>query len=248
MDVLVHLAGASIAGRFTDRHLQQVRDSRIEPTRLLAELVARRDGATTLVCASAVGVYGADRGDEQLAETASAGSGPLAEIVNDWERACEPARRSSARVVTIRTGLVLSSAGGLLPPLAAITRSGLGGRLGSGRQWMSWISLDDLTDVYLRAIVDPGVTGVVNGTAPEPVTNSEFTKVLGAVLRRPTVVPVPAWAPGLLLGSRGSDELALADQRVVPDALSDLDHPFRHTDLRAALEHELGAEGLPTVL
>lgn len=248
VDVLVHLAGASIAGRFTDRHLQQVRDSRIEPTRLLAELVARRDGATTLVCASAVGVYGADRGDEQLAETASAGSGPLAEIVNDWERACEPARRSSARVVTIRTGLVLSSAGGLLPPLAAITRSGLGGRLGSGRQWMSWISLDDLTDVYLRAIVDPGVTGVVNGTAPEPVTNSEFTKVLGAVLRRPTVVPVPAWAPGLLLGSRGSDELALADQRVVPDALSDLDHPFRHTDLRAALEHELGAEGLPTVL
>ena len=113
---------------------------------------------------------------------------------------------------------------------------------------MSWISLDDLTDVYLRAIVDPGVDGVVNATAPEPVTNSEFTRVLGAVLRRPTVIPVPAWAPGLLLGSRGSDELALADQRVVPNALSGLDHPFRHTDLRAALDHELGAESLPTVL
>lgn len=248
VDVLVHLAGASIAGRFTDRHLQQVRDSRIEPTRLLAELVARRDGATDLVCASAVGVYGADRGDERLTESAPAGGGPLAAIVSDWEQACEPARRSPARVVNIRTGLVLSAAGGLLPPLAAITRTGLGGRLGSGRQWMSWISLDDLTDVYLRAIVDPGVDGVVNATAPEPVTNSEFTRVLGAVLRRPTVIPVPAWAPGLLLGSRGSDELALADQRVVPNALSGLDHPFRHTDLRAALDHELGAESLPTVL
>lgn len=136
----------------------------------------------------------------------------------------------------------------MLPPLAAITRSGLGGRLGSGRQWMSWISLDDLTDIYLRAIVDPEVTGPVNGTAPEPVTNSEFTRVLGAVLRRPTIIPVPGWAPALVLGARGSDELALADQRILPRALTEAGHAFRHTDLAAALAHELGAEELPAAM
>lgn len=248
VDVLVHLAGASIAGRFTDSHLATVRESRIGPTRRLAELVAARDGATTMVCASAIGFYGAYRGDESLSEAADPGSGPLAEIVSDWERACEPARRSAARTVTVRTGVVLSAAGGMLPPLAALTRSGLGGRLGSGRQWMSWVSLDDLTDIYLRAIVDPAIEGVVNATAPEPVTNREFTRVLGSVLRRPTLIPVPGWAPGLLLGSRGADELALADQKVLPMALEGLDHPFRHRTLRAALEHELGAEDLPTAL
>src|SRR5699024_12693036 len=141
------------AGRLTGGPLRKVRDSRIEPARRLAELVAARDGATAMVCASAVGFYGADRGDESLTESAASGSGPLAEIVTEWEQACEPARQAGVRVVTIRTGVVLSAAGGMLPPLAAITRTGLGGRLGSGRQWMSWISLDDLTDVYLRAVV-----------------------------------------------------------------------------------------------
>ena len=136
----------------------------------------------------------------------------------------------------------------MLPPLAALTRSGLGGRLGPGRQWMSWVSLDDLTDIYLRAIADPAIEGVVNATAPEPVTNRKFTRVLGSVLRRPTLIPVPGWAPGLLLGSRGADELALADQKVLPMALAGLDHPFRHRTLRAALGHELGAEDLPTAL
>ena len=248
VDVLVHLAGASIAGRFTEAHLRKVRDSRIEPTRRLAELVAAREGATAMVCASAVGFYGADRGDEPLTESAAAGTGPLAGIVTEWERACAPAGQAGARVVTIRTGVVLSAAGGMLPPLAAITRTGLGGRLGSGRQWMSWISLDDLVDVYLRAVVDPATAGVVNATAPEPVTNAEFTRVLGRVLRRPTVVPVPGWAPGLVLGSRGADELALADQKVLPTALTGADHQFRYPDLRAALDHELGAQDRPTVL
>lgn len=248
VDVLVHLAGASIAGRFTDQHLATVSASRIGPTRRLAELVAARDGATAMVCASAVGYYGADRGDETLTEDADAGSGPLAEIVAEWEADCEPARRSRARVVSVRTGIVLSGAGGMLPPLAAITRTGLGGRLGSGRQWMSWIALDDLTDVYLRAVVDPTLTGVVNAVAPEPVRNSEFTRVLGAVLRRPTVVPVPGFAPGLILGRRGSDELALADQKVDPGALRRAGHPFRFPGLRATLDHELGAETLPAAL
>ena len=248
VDVLVHLAGAPIAGRFTDRHLALVRDSRVGPTRRLAELVAARDGATTLVSASAIGYYGADRGDEHLVEDSDPGTGPVADIVADWERDCEPARLAGARVVTVRTGIVLSGAGGMLPPLAAITRTGLGGRLGSGQQWMSWISLDDLTDIYLRAIVDPALSGPVNATAPTPVTNSEFTRVLGSVLRRPTVVPVPRWAPALVLGGRGSDELALADQRILPRALTDASHSFRHSDLGSALAHELGAEELPAAL
>ena len=248
VDVLVHLAGASIAGRFTDEHLAAVRRSRIGPTRRLADLVAARDGATAMVSASAIGYYGADRGDETLIEDSDAGSGPLAEIVAEWEADCEPARRSRARVVTVRTGIVLSGAGGMLPPLAAITRTGLGGRLGSGRQWMSWIALDDLTDIYLRAVVDPALTGVVNAVAPEPVSNGEFTRVLGSVLHRPTLIPVPAFAPGLILGRRGSDELALADQKVDPGALRGAEHPFRFPGLRAALDHELGAETLPAAL
>ena len=248
VDVLVHLAGASIAGRFTDQHLAAVRDSRIGPTRRLAELVAARGGATAMVSSSAVGYYGADRGDDRLAEDAAAGSGPLAEIVAEWEAACEPARRSPARVVNVRTGIVLSGAGGMLPPLAAITRTGLGGRLGSGRQWMSWIALDDLTDIYLRAVVDPGLTGIVNAVALEPVTNEQFTRVLGSVLRRPTVVPVPGFAPALVLGSRGADELAFADQRAYPGALDEVGHPFRYPGLRAALAHELGGEEVPAVL
>lgn len=248
VDVLVHLAGAPIAGRFTDRHVAAVRDSRVGPTRRLAELVAARGGATAMVCASAIGYYGPDRGDEPLTEGSAPGTGPVADIVVDWERDCDPAREAGARVVSVRTGIALSGAGGMLPPLAALTRAGLGGRIGSGRQWMSWISLDDLTDIYLRAIVDPQVSGPVNATAPEPVTNAEFTRVLGAVLRRPTLIPVPRVAPALLLGSQGADELALADQRILPRALSDAGQHFRHPGLRAALEHELGAEELPTAL
>lgn len=245
VDTLVHLAGASIAGRFTDRHLDRVRDSRVGPTRRLAELVAARGGRTALVCASAVGVYGPDRGDEELDEHSDPGTGPLAEIVRDWEAACEPARRAGARVVTVRTGIVLSGAGGMLPALAAVTRTGLGGRLGSGRQWMSWIALDDLTDIYLRAVTDDALAGTVTAVAPHAVRNSDFTDRLGSVLHRPTVVPVPAFAPGLLLGQRGGHELALADQLVRPRALGDAAHVFRYPRVSDALAHELGAEGPP---
>lgn len=245
VDTLVHLAGASIAGRFTDRHLDLVRDSRVGPTRRLAELVAARGGRTSLVCASAVGVYGPDRGDDVLDERSDTGTGPLAEIVRDWEAASEPARQAGARVVVVRTGVVLSGAGGMLPALAAVTRTGLGGRLGSGRQWMSWIALDDLTDIYLRAATDDRLAGQVNAVAPNAVRNSGFTDHLGSVLHRPTAVPVPARAPGLLLGQRGARELALADQRVVPGALESVGHTFRYPLVSGALAHELGAESLP---
>ena len=148
-------------------------------------------------------------------------------------------------MVTVRTGIVLSGAGGMLPALAAVTRTGLGGRLGSGRQWMSWIALDDLTDIYLRAVTDDALAGTVTAVAPHAVRNSDFTDRLGSVLHRPTVVPVPAFAPGLLLGQRGGHELALADQLVRPRALGDAAHVFRYPRVSDALAHELGAEGPP---
>lgn len=240
VDVLVHLAGESIAGRFTDGHLERVRDSRIGPTRRLAELVAARGGETALVCASAVGYYGAEGGDDVLAEDSAPGAGDLADIVADWEAACAPAREAGARVVSVRTGLVLSGAGGLLPPLAAVTRTGLGGRLGSGRQWMSWIALDDLTDVYLRAITHSELSGPVNAVAPAPVRNADFTAELGSALRRPTMLPVPGRAAAVLLGERGARELALADQRVGAGVLGAAGHVFRFPDVGSALRHELG--------
>src|SRR5699024_4963043 len=176
---------------------------------------------------------------EELDEHSDPGTGPLAEIVRDWEAACEPARRAGARVVAVRTGIVLSGAGGMLPALAAVTRTGLGGRLGSGRQWMAWIARDDLTDIYLRAATDDAVSGTGAAVAPHSALNSHFPHRLGSVLPRPTVVPVPACAPGLLLGQRGGHELAIADQLVRPRALGDAAHVFRYPRVSDALAHEL---------
>src|SRR5699024_9153353 len=169
VDTLVHLAGASIAGRFTDRHLDRVRDSRVGPTRRLAELVAARGGRTALVCASAVGVYGPDRGDEELDEHSDPGTGPLAEIVRDWEAACEPARGAGARVAPDRAGGLLSGAGGMLPALGVATRAVVGGRLGSGRQWLAWVAPEELTDTSLRAVTVDALAGTVTAVAPHAV-------------------------------------------------------------------------------
>ena len=245
VDVLVHLAGEPIAGRFTDAHLRAVRDSRVGPTRRLAEMVAAAGGRTALVCASAIGYYGSDRGDEPLDETATPGDDDVARIVVDWESACEPARAAGARVVTVRTGVAQSGAGGMLPPLATATRLGVGGKLGDGRHRMSWIGLDDLVDVYLAAVTDTSFPAVVNAVAPHAERNAEYTRTLGSVLRRPTVVPIPAVAPAVLLGLRGAEQLALADQWVVPTALEDAGFRFRQPRLRDTLEHELGQERLP---
>ncbi|WP_333619633.1 TIGR01777 family oxidoreductase [Dietzia sp.] len=248
IDVLVHLAGAPIAGRFTAAHVEKVRSSRIGPTRALAELVAARRGATDLVCASAIGLFGAERGDELLDERAAPGEGPIADIVRDWEDACAPAREAGARVVNVRTGIALSGAGGVLGALAPLFAAGLGGRIGDGEQWFSWIALDDLVDIYARAVVDPVLEGALNAVAPNPVRNSEFTETLGRVLHRPALIPVPAAAPALVLGRAGARELALADQRVVPAGLAELGHRFRFRSLGRALAHELGRESLPDSL
>lgn len=243
VDAVVHLAGASIAGRFTASHKAAIRDSRIEPTRRLAE-VAAAGGPRIFVSASAIGFYGYDRGDEVLDEDSSRGTGFLADVVADWETATGPAADAGARVVTVRTGIVQAAAGGTLRLFRPLFGAGLGGRLGTGRQWLSWIGLDDLLDVYYRALWDERISGPVNAVAPEPVRNADYTRTLAAVLHRPAVLPVPSAGPRLLLGAQGARELAEADQRVAPAKLLSLGHRFRQPHLADALAHQLG-QGTP---
>jgi len=241
VDAVVHLAGASIAGRFSDAHKAAVRDSRIEPTRRLADAAALADeGPATFVSASAIGYYGFDRGDAVLCEESVRGDGFLADVVADWEAATAPAAEAGLRVVNVRTGIVQSARGGTLRLMRPLFAAGLGGRLGSGEQWLSWIGLDDLLDVYHRATYDARLSGPVNAVAPEPVRNADYTKALAGVLHRPAVVPVPSLGPRLLLGQQGARELAEANQRVVPTKLETLGHRFRRSKITDALAHELG--------
>jgi uncharacterized protein (TIGR01777 family) len=241
VDAVVHLAGASIAGRFTDRHKAAIRDSRIEPTRRLADAAALADdGPAIFISASAIGYYGFDRGDALLCEESVRGDGFLADVVADWEAATAPAAEAGLRVVTVRTGIVQSARGGTLRLMRPLFTAGLGGRLGSGEQWLAWIGLDDLLDVYHRALYDDRVAGPVNAVAPEPVRNADYTRALAGVLNRPALLPVPSLGPRLLLGRRGARELAEANQRVVPTKLQALGHRFRRSHLTDALAHELG--------
>ncbi|MEU7764290.1 TIGR01777 family oxidoreductase [Nocardia sp. NPDC049190] len=241
VDAVLHLAGASIAGRFTERHKRAVADSRIEPTRKLAEIAARA-AVPVFVSASAIGYYGADRGDETLGEHASCGAGFLADVVERWEAAARGATESGVRVVRVRTGIVQSPRGGTLRLLRPLFTAGLGGRIGDGRQWLSWIGIDDLVDVYHRALWDIDLSGPINAVAPQPVRNAEYTRVLARVLHRPAVLPVPAFGPALLLGAEGNRELASASQRVIPARLVQRGHRFRTPALEPALRHLLGKE------
>jgi uncharacterized protein (TIGR01777 family) len=241
VDALIHLAGASIAGRFTDVHRHAIRDSRINPTRRLAELVASTgDRPALLISASAIGYYGYDRRDEILAEDSDRGDGFLADVVADWEGATAPAEQAGARVVRVRTGIVQSPRGGTLRLMRPLFTAGLGGRLGDGRQWLSWIGIDDLVDVYHRALWDTALSGPVNAVAPQPVRNTEYTQTLAHVLHRPAILPVPSLGPRILLGAQGARELACASQKAVPDKLSRAGHRFRQPDLDQALRHLLG--------
>ena len=241
VDAVIHLAGASIAGRFTESHRRAIRDSRIAPTRRLAELVARTDdGPAVLLCASAIGYYGYNRGDEPLTEDSDRGQGFLADVVAEWEDATAPAERAGARVVRVRTGIVQSPRGGTLRLLRPLFSAGLGGRIGDGRHWLSWIGIDDLLDVYYRGLWDTALSGPVNAVAPEPVRNSDYTRALAQVLHRPAVLPVPPLGPRLLLGDQGARELACASQRVIPARLQHAGHRFRRPDLDQTLRHLLG--------
>ncbi|GAA2781145.1 TIGR01777 family oxidoreductase [Mycolicibacterium pallens] len=241
VDAVIHLAGASIAGRFTDAHRRAIRDSRIKPTRRLAELAASA-GVRTFVSASAIGIYGYDRGDTVLSEDSARGDGFLADVVADWEAATEPAARAGVRTVAVRTGIVQAARGGTLRLMRPLFAAGLGGRLGSGEQWLSWIGIDDLLDIYYRALYDERLTGPVNAVAPNPVRNKAYTEALASTLHRPAVLPVPSIGPRLLLGKQGARELAEADQRVLPAKLQEVCHRFRHSRVEEALAHQLGHE------
>ncbi|MGW6447236.1 TIGR01777 family oxidoreductase [Lentzea sp. NPDC055074] len=239
VDAVVHLAGASIAGRFTESHRRKIRSSRLGPTRALADLAAAA-GVPVFVSASAIGFYGADRGDEELTEDSERGEGFLADVVAEWEAATAAASAAGVRVVNVRTGLVQSPSGGTLRLFHPLFSAGLGGRLGDGRMWQSWIGMDDLVDIYHRALYDDSLSGPVNAVAPAAVRNRDYTATLAKVLRRPAVLPVPSFGPRLLLGEQGARELAEANQLVRPAALAKAGHAFRHPELEPALRHLLG--------
>ncbi len=248
VDAVVHLAGASIAGRFTESHRRAIRDSRIEPTLRLAETAAGTAGLKAFVSASAIGYYGHDRGDSVLDEDSPRGQGFLADVVADWESATAPAADAGVRVVTVRTGIVQAAAGGTLRLLRPLFAAGLGGRLGTGRQWLSWIAIDDLLDIYYRALYDARLAGPVNAVAPNPVRNTDYTRALAQTLNRPALLPVPSIGPRLLLGKQGAVELAEANQRVAPAKLQSLGHRFRQPTVSDALGHQLGHDPAPGVL
>jgi uncharacterized protein len=240
VDAVIHLAGSPVAGRFTERHKRAVRESRLGPTMQLAQALGSSGRPRVLVSASAIGYYGPDRGDEFLDEDDERGRGFLADLVADWEAATEPARAAGIRVVNLRTGIAQSPRGGTLRLLRPLFESGLGGPVAGGQQWVSWVDLDDLADVYYRAVVDDDIVGAVNAVAPNPVRNREYTAILAGVLRRPALLPVPALGLQVLFGNEGAREFALASQRINPKRLLATGHRFRHPSLEASLAHQLG--------
>jgi uncharacterized protein (TIGR01777 family) len=239
LDAVVNLAGVGIGDqRWTDEYRALIRSSRIDSTELLARAFAELgdDAPAALVSASAIGYYG-DRGDEVLTETSSAGDGFLSEVCVAWERAAEAAA-DITRVATLRTGVVLTPDGGALAKLLPLFKFGLGGRFGNGRQWWSWISLPDEVSAIVHAVT-ADVSGPFNLTAPNPVTNREFTDVLGDVLHRPTLIPVPAFGPKLVVGADLAQSLLFDSTRVVPEALEASGFTFAHPELEAALRSVL---------
>jgi uncharacterized protein (TIGR01777 family) len=238
---VVHLAGEPIgSGRWSPAKKQAIASSRREGTRALAEAVASLDSPPgAMVCASAVGIYG-DRGDEVLTEQSSPGSGFLAQVCRDWEAASAPASRAGVRVVHLRFGVVLSPRGGALARQLPLFRLGLGGRLGSGRQYLSWVALDDAVAAAGFVLERPELAGPLNVCSPEPVTNAAFTAELARVLSRPAWLAVPAFALGLALGPELARELVLASQRAVPERLSQAGFRFSYPGLGKWLEAALG--------
>ena len=241
-DAVVHLAGESVtAGRWTAARKARIRDSRVAATARLAHTLSRATPPPrVLVCASAIGYY-ANRRDEVLIENSPPGTGFLAQVCREWEAATAPAMARGIRVVNLRIGLVLSPAGGALAKMLTPFRLGLGGVIGDGAQWMSWIALADLIGAIHHALATEPLHGPVNAVAPTPVTNAEFTRTLGRVLGRPTtILRVPAFAARLAFGGEMADELLLTSQRVMPARLQASGFTFRHPTLEGALRHELG--------
>lgn len=242
VEAAVHLSGEGIAEkRWTEAQKAEVLSSRVASTALLSKALASLDPKpAVLVSSSAVGYYGADRGDEELTEESSTGAGFLADVCRQWEAAAGAAESAGVRVVRLRTGVVLSPNGGALKAQLPFFRLGLGGRLGSGRQWLPWIALDDQVGAIRHALATEGISGPLNASAPHPARNAEFTRVLARVLKRPAVLPVPKAALALRLGRELAEEVALANQRMLPAKLQASGYSFRFPELEGALRHLLG--------
>ncbi len=236
-DAVIHLAGASIAaGRWSASRKAEIMESRRAGTRLIATAIARAESPPGIfICASAVGYYG-DRGDEVLTEGSAPGSGFLADVVRAWET--EAALATGTRVVSLRLGVVLARGGGALPRMALPFRLGLGGPIGGGRQWMSWIALDDLIRVFQHVLIRGDLSGPVNAVSPHPVTQRDFSRLLGRILRRPALLPTPAWVLQAALGEMGR-ELLLFSQRVSPNRLISSGFEFDHADPETSLRRIL---------
>lgn len=236
IDAVVHLAGENIAGlRWTEEKKKAIRDSRVKGTRNLVNALAELSvKPKVFVSASAIGFYG-DRADEELTETSSSGSTFLAEVCREWEAESRRAEDLGIRTVLLRTGIVLSKDGGALGTMLLPFKMGVGGVIGSGKQWMSWISLDDHIAAIKYALENDNVRGAVNSTSPNPVTNEEFTATLGEVLYRPTFIPLPEFAVSMLLGEMG-DALLLASTKVLPKRLDDAGFEFKFPHLKEAIE------------
>jgi uncharacterized protein (TIGR01777 family) len=234
-DAVIHLSGAGIGDkRWTDGYRKEILDSRTATTALLANTMASLSRKPSVfLSGSAIGIYGA-RNDEQLTEVSTHGTGFLAEVCEQWEAAAKPAVDAGIRTVYLRTGIVLSPKGGALKKLLPLFKLGVGGKFGNGKQWQSWISIDDEIGA-IEYLLTANVIGAVNLTAPNPVTNAEFTKVLASVLKRPAIVPVPTFAPKILLGGELADALLFTGQRVIPAALNASGYAFKHTTLESAL-------------
>ena len=242
VDGIVHLAGENIAsGKWTRKKKEKIRNSRIEgTTRLCEHILKLPTPPSVLVCASAIGYYG-NRGVEFLNEGSPRGSGFLPDVCLGWEEATESVSKAGIRVVNVRFGIVLSKDGGALAKMMTPFKIGMGGKIGSGTQYMSWVAMDDVTGAIYHTLITESLKGPVNVTAPNPVTNKEFTNTLGEVLKRPAVVPIPAFAAKLAFGEMAND-LLLASTKVAPKRLSDSGYKFQYPELENALKHVLGVD------
>ena len=237
-DAVIHLAGESIVGRWTDAKKRRILESRTQGTGHLAEAVAKASmPPRVFISASAVGFYG-NRGDEILREDSPPGEGFAAEICRQWEAASQPAAQAGIRTAQMRIGVVMSADGGALPEMLTPFRLGLGGRVGNGRQWWTWVSVRDVVGAILQVLNHESLTGPVNTVAPNPVTNAEFTRILASVLNRPAIFPMPAFIVRLIFGEMG-EELFLGSQRVEPAKLAATGYQFQHPDLKHALKEIL---------
>jgi len=237
LDAVIHLAGENIAGfRWTEEKKKAIRDSRVFGTRSMIETFDKlKDKPKTFISGSALGFYG-DRGDDEMTESSPAGKTFLAEVCKEWEAESRRAEDLGIRTVLLRTGIVLSKDGGALATMMTPFKFGVGGVIGDGKQWMSWISLDDVVGIINHVLEHDNVRGAVNTTAPNPVTNEEFTKTLGSVLYRPTFLPLPEFAVHMVFGEMG-DALLLDSTRVIPKRMKDAGYEFKYPELKAALEH-----------